>query len=497
MSELDRLTLRCEELEALYELAAELLQLEDYDQILGAIVRRSLEILRADRGFLVLKHGEQLEFKAVRNWSRNELEEGEERLSRAILTEVLRRGEPLCVRDALSDPRFADRQSVLALQIRSVLAAPLEVEGSIAGVLYLETSFMEHLFGQPQLELFQRVLRLSSRALEACTQRLVLEQRNSLLERDILARHHFPGIITRDPAFLKLLETVAQVALSSLPVLVQGPSGSGKELIVRAIHLNSPRARKPFLTINCGAISPQLLESELFGHVRGAFTGAGADKVGLVPQAHGGTLFLDEIGELPKELQAKLLRTLQFGEVQPVGAAKTLTVDVRFLTATNRRLEQEVREGRFREDLYYRLNAITLQLPSLKERRDDILPLFYHFLGLASGKAGRPVPQVERQLERVLREYDWPGNVRELENEAYRLLTLTPAGQPLSVDRLSQRILEAVPEAAADEATAAEREKERIELHLKLAAGNRTHAARSLGFSRETLRQKMKRFGLQ
>src|SRR5262249_56710481 len=167
----------------------------------------------------------------------------------------------------------------------------------------------------------------------------------------------FPHIVLRAPAFLQSLEAVARVAASGMPVLVQGSSGAGEALIIRALHLNSPRSRRPLVTVNCGAISAALLESELFGHVRGAFTGAVAEKAGLIRAADGGTLFLDEVGELPLELQPKLLRVLQFGEVQPVGSARPETVDVRFVAATNRDLSREVREGRFREDLYFRLNA--------------------------------------------------------------------------------------------------------------------------------------------
>jgi transcriptional regulator with GAF, ATPase, and Fis domain len=486
---------RCLELEALYELARDLLQLDDYDAMLDAVVRRALDCLQAERGFLVLKHGEKLDFKVVRNWSREELEGAREPLSRSLLSEVFRLGKPLLIEDALRDPRFANRESVVELQIRSVLAAPLRVQGRVAGALYLESGDLSHLFDPEALELFNRILELSSRALEVCMERALLRQRTALLEKDFLARYNFAGIVTRDAGFLRILETVAQIAPSDLPVLVQGPSGSGKELIVRALHLNSHRARKPFLTLNCGAISPQLLESELFGHVRGAFTGAVSDKTGLLAAAHTGTVFLDEVGELPKELQVKLLRTLQFGEVQPVGSTRPRTVDVRFLAATNRDLDQEVRENRFREDLLYRLNAITLRLPPLRERRDDILPLFHHFLATAAEKAGRPVPGVPRRLEQALERHDWPGNVRELENEARRLLALTPSGRPLSAEHLSHRLTQAAAVASRPAAGPAS-EKERIEQHLRQAGGNRSQAARSLGISREWLRQQMRRHGL-
>jgi DNA-binding NtrC family response regulator len=293
-----------------------------------------------------------------------------------------------------------------------------------------------------------------------------------------------------------VLATVAQVAGSDLPVLIQGPSGAGKELVAQALHRNSARAQGPFLTINCGAIPAQLLESELFGHVRGAFTGAASDKAGLVRQAEGGTLFLDEIGELPKDLQVKLLRTLQFGEIQPVGAARPQKVQVRFVAATNRDLEQEVREGRFREDLLYRLNAVVLHIPPLRKRPGDILPLFLHFLARAAERAGRPVPKAGAQIERVLQQYDWPGNVRELENEASRLVVLGSAERQLSVDSLSPRITQSVLEEMTSLDSLTRREKEHIEQHLRLAGGNRSAAARSLGVSREGLRLKMKRLGL-
>ena len=493
---LDPILRRCQHLESLHALAIELLRLEDYDEMLDALVRHALSSLGADRGFLVLQDRDRWDFKVIRNWSRDDIEPGREPLSRSIVAEVLRSGRPIVIPDALSDGRFSEVQSVRELQIRSVLAAPVEVDGRVAGALYLESQSFDRPFGDAELDLFTQMVDLASRTLASCMQRLVLEQRAALLEKDLLSRYDFRGIVTRDPGFTRVLETVGQVATSDLPVLVQGPSGSGKELIVRAIHINSPRSKRPFLTINCGAISPHLLESELFGHVRGSFTGAISDKIGLLPAADTGSVFLDEIGELPKELQAKLLRTLQFGEVQPVGSSRTHTVDVRFLAATNRDLAQEVRQGRFREDLMYRLNAITIELPPLKNRPADILPLFYHFLGIAAGKAGSPLPEVSPRVERRLQAWHWPGNVRELENEAKRLLALTPVGLPLTADRLSPALAKRSARAAASASSLVEQEKELIELHLRLTAGNRTQAAQRLGISREGLRKKMKRYGL-
>lgn len=484
------------QLAKLHDLARELLHLEDYDRMLDAVVHHSLSILRGERGFLVLRRGEGLDYKVLRGWRRDELEGLGDEISRSIVQKVLDSEQPVLVEDALSDKRFAKTDSILRMGIRSVLAAPLVVDEAPVGVLYLESRTLDRLFGREEFELFQHILEMSSRALRNCMHRIVLEQRNSLLETDLLARHKFPGIVTQDPGFIKILETVAQVSTSDLPVLVQGPSGTGKELIVRALHLNSQRSSQPFVTVNCGAISPALLESELFGHLKGSFTGATTNKVGVIASADGGSVFLDEVGELPQELQVKLLRTLQFGEVQQVGANRPTTVDVRFLAATNRNLEEEVENGNFREDLLYRLNVVTLDLPPLSERPDDILPLFYHFLKLTCEQLERPVPQVSPRLERVLQDYAWPGNIRELENEAKRLIAVSTEGTPLTVDRLSPRITRATRKEKSAPMSLEEQEKELIELHLKLAGGNRTRTAESLGISREGLRKKMKRLGL-
>ncbi len=501
MSGTDTLALPPRDLESLYKLARVLLQLDDYDAILDAIANHAIDALRAERGFLVLYRDDtEIEFKVVRNWQRDELEGDGEPISRSIVAEVLKSGQLMLVEDALDDQRYATMESVLRQGIRSVLAAPLEADGRRVGALYLESQKIHNLFAEPQRALFERILELSSKALERCLEKIVLAERNQALERVLKPRHRFKGILTQDADFLDILETVAQAAQANLPILIQGPTGTGKELVARTAHLNSPRAQARMVTVNCGAISPALLESELFGHVRGAFTDAKLDKQGLIAAAHGGTVFLDEVGELPSELQVKLLRTIQFGEVQPVGATRPLQIDARYLAATNRDLEAEVAAGKFRQDLLFRLNVITIDLPALRDRPDDILPLFYHFLRQAATALEKPFPKVSPRLERVLLGHDWPGNVRELENEAKRLVAITATGEPLTVDRMSRRITQA---SAPGDATQldgpnslADHEREIIELHLRMHAGNRTHAAKSLGISREGLRKKMKRLGL-
>jgi transcriptional regulator with GAF, ATPase, and Fis domain len=497
MSDLRRLEEENRRLRALYELAGELVRLEEHDAVLDAVVQRSLGLLRADRGFLVLRNDEGLDFKVVRNWSPEAPRPGVEPVSRAILDEALRGEEPILVEDALLDPRFGDRASVVGLQIRSVLAAPLRLQGRVAGALYLEAGEPENLFGPDELTLFEQILELSSRALERCVQHLLLEQRAALAEKDLLRRHDFAGIVTRDPLLLRVLKTVAQVAPTDLAVLVQGASGTGKELIARAVHLNSKRTSGPFVTINCGAIAPSLLESELFGHVKGAFTGAVRDSIGLLRAAHRGTVFLDEIGELPRELQVKLLRALQFGETQPVGGGKPIAVDVRVVAATNRELAKDVQEGRFREDLYFRLNAVLLELPPLKSRPGDILLLFQHFLQRAAERMERSAPELTPRVERVLEAYAWPGNVRELENEAARAVALTPEGEPITTERLSARLAAETRPALPERRKALnDTERELVELHLRRSGGNRTQAAKTLGLTREGLRKTMKRLAM-
>ena len=303
------------------------------------------------------------------------------------------------------------------------------------------------------------------------------------------------GLIAESRAMRAALDLVARVAEHNTTVLITGESGTGKEVIARAIHRASPRAARPFVGINCAAIPESLLESELFGHVRGAFTGATADKAGLFDQADGGTLLLDEIGELPVGLQAKLLRVLQEGEIRRVGDQKTRRVDVRVLAATARDLAAEAAAGRFREDLFYRLNVVAIELPPLSERRADIGPLARHFVARLAQRFGRPLTLTDGAIA-WLEEQEWRGNVRELENTIERTVVLSDGDvlEPGSFAHTPRPAPHAPAGKLSDIVEAAEREA--IAAALGEVAGNRRSAAKRLGVSLRTLFYKMSRYGL-
>jgi two-component system, NtrC family, response regulator AtoC len=330
--------------------------------------------------------------------------------------------------------------------------------------------------------------------------------RNAALTRDrsrsSLEGIKEPGIVACSRAMLELLLLIDRVASVKSPVLIIGESGTGKELVARAIHGGGERKNRPFVPVNCGAIPENLLESELFGHVRGAFTDAVSDRPGLFREAEGGTLFLDEVGELPPVLQVKLLRAVQFEEIRPVGAHGQVKTNVRILAATARNLSKLVQTGQFREDLYYRLNVLPLIIPPLRERIDDILPLTKHFLTLGAKRLGKPCPEFSEEALNHLLHYSWPGNVRELENLVDRLLVLTPkesigeADLPDHIRKKSSSPL--TPHSAELDLKQGIRELEATMIReaLEQTGGNRSEAARRLKISYPSLLSKIKTYGL-
>ncbi|PYN98147.1 MAG: hypothetical protein DMD91_15955 [Candidatus Rokuibacteriota bacterium] len=326
-----------------------------------------------------------------------------------------------------------------------------------------------------------------------------LRRENENLRQQLRERYGIAGPIAQSPAMTTVLDLVERVAPTDATLLIQGESGTGKELIAQAVHHASPRAPRPFVAVNCGAVPEALLESELFGHVRGAFTGAVASKVGLFEEAHGGTLFLDEIGEMPAALQVKLLRVLQGGEFRRLGATQVLTTDVRVLAATNRDLVEMVRQGVFRDDLFYRLNVIRVVVPPLRERREDIPALAEHFLTRSAGKLNRELRLSAEAVERLLR-YPWPGNVRELENAIERAAILA-RGATVSPDDLPPHVaagLELGPsQALPRQITLAEAQRIHILQTLERFGGNHSSAAEALGIGRTTLWRKLKEYGIE
>ena len=329
-----------------------------------------------------------------------------------------------------------------------------------------------------------------------------LRQRVEELQQEVSALRAPSGIVGRGTAMQQVLAVAAKVARHPSTVLVTGESGTGKELIARFVHSNSPRSDGPLVAVNCGAIPENLLESELFGHAKGAFTGAATDKRGLFEEADGGTLFLDEIGELPATLQVKLLRALQEGEIRRVGDNTDLAVDVRLVAATGRDLEAEVAANRFRADLYYRINVVRLHLPPLRERREDIPELVRHFIQLYAGRLALSVTGISPAAMRLLMDYAWPGNVRELENVIERALVLAEGSQ-IEPEQLPAAVKSPGAEAplrdeldlSIKRQTAA-LERELIRSALERTGGNRTRAAKLLELSHRALLYKIREYGL-
>ncbi|EAU68484.1 sigma-54-dependent transcriptional regulator [Stigmatella aurantiaca] len=332
--------------------------------------------------------------------------------------------------------------------------------------------------------------------------RMALESRVRELEQSLAARED--QLLGQAPSFLEAKQLAARAAVTDIPILLTGASGSGKEVFARFVHAHSRRADKPFVTLNCGAISPQLLESTLFGHKKGAFTGATADSKGLFAEAHGGTLFLDEIGDLQLDLQVKLLRATESGEVLPVGASRPVQVDVRLVSATHQPLPEQVANKHFREDLYWRLRGIEVALPRLAERPGDVVLLAQHFLNTARSLVPHSVtPALSPATVRCLESYDWPGNLRELRHEMQRALVLSGGRGEIQPEDLSPALRAKAPTEGTDRAALTLEEKierlEREELTRALAEceGNRSHAAEKLGLSRQGLLNKMARYGLR
>jgi transcriptional regulator with GAF, ATPase, and Fis domain len=385
-----------------------------------------ISLTGASKGFLIHISGDRMVIPAARNVDRVDIGSDPAQVSDSVVARVIKERKPIIISDALNDTILGQSRSVVDLQLKSVMCVPLLAKDSLIGVLYVGNEGMGILFTQDDLELLKVFAAQAGLILQNALLLDELRVENLDLARDLAAGQGLGGaMIGNHPSMVEVFRTLDKIAPTDISLLVTGETGTGKELVARELHVRSNRRDKPFVSINCGAIPENLLESELFGHKKGAFTGAVADKQGKFEDADGGTLFLDEIGEMPMNLQVKLLRVLQQREIERVGEGRPRPVDIRVISATNKDLEEEIASGRFREDLFYRLNEVLLQLPPLRDRGDDVVLIAQHILArykkLYPGKASG----FSAEAMDGIRDYVWPGNVRQMENRIKKGLVLS------------------------------------------------------------------------
>ena len=462
-------------------------------QLLGIV----FDAVPADRGAILHFTGGGENLDSAIAWDRALGPGKPVRVSRNVVRRVVRERAGLLVRDVKMDESLSATQTLAQESINSVLCVPLLASGVVVGVIYLDSRRAQGLFDQNHLEFMTAIANLASLALENVRRFDSLEEENRRLRSEIELEHDMVGSSAR---MREVLEIIQRVSPTSSTVLVQGESGTGKELVARAIHVNSPRRDRPFVAINCAALAESLLESELFGHEKGAFTGALTQRKGKIEVAEGGTLFLDEISELAMGPQAKLLRVLQEREFERLGGVRPIKVDVRVIAATNRNLAETVDASRFRGDLFYRLNVVSITTPPLRERREDILALAESFVAKASKKCNVRKKRLSRAAETLLLQYDWPGNVRELENAIERAVVLGVADEILPddlPDALHETACPAAGPAAGYHGRLQENKKQLVLRAMEQADGYYVDAAKILGIHPNSLLRLIRNLGLK
>ena len=501
---------RLDKLEMLTEITQSMNSTLNLNELLSDIVDSTIKLADMDRGFLMLnnKAGE-LQFRIARDSRQQNLGEDDFEVSYTIIGEAADKGKPLFISDVDKNGRYKDQESVLDLQLKTAICLPLIRDDAVIGVIYTDASRLSIEIDEEDLPIFSAFAVQAAIAIENARLHgaLILSKENLArenleLKAELSEKYEFSGIIGKSKSMMDIFNTIRKISPFDTTVMITGATGTGKELIARAIHFNGPRKTNQLVTINCGAMSPELLESELFGHKKGSFTGATSDKPGLFETASGGTLFLDEIGDMPQPLQVKLLRALQEGEIRRVGENTVRNVDVRVIAATNRDLSEDIKAGSFRQDLYYRLNVVPISIPPLNERQEDILPLSLHFLEKYSSKMDKGETSIAPDAMKLLLTNPWPGNVRELENSVERALAMCGDSTTLSAihfPQVSSGSAVISTEGAGSSLKARMRvvEKQFIVEALADTGGKITRAAENLDVTRQHLHNKIKQYGLK
>ena len=467
------------DLSVLMKISTTINSIRGLDNLLERLLELLFEVIPAQRGAILLTDESLFETSLVFGLDRARGKDAAVNVSRTIVQQVLRDGVALLANDAASETTLVS-DSLIAARTHSVMCVPLILFERKLGVLYLDSAMPRDQFNREHLQLVTAIAGIAAVAIENARRFEWLETENERLLADVNIEHNMIG---ESIAMQRIYHFISKVAPTDATVLIGGESGTGKELAARAIHRNSKRAQKPFVAVNCAALNESLLESELFGHEKGSFTGAFAQKKGRLEVADGGTVFLDEIGELTPPLQVKLLRVLQERQFERVGGTVTIDVDLRLIAATNKNLEEAIEAGQFREDLFYRLNVVSLEMPALRDRRDDIMLLANYFADKYGARCNRKLKGFSTETRNFLTAYDWPGNVRELENAIERSVVLGTTELILPED-LPEAVLEAElsPGLMLRYHEAVTRAKRQIILDATAQAnGNFTEAARLLG----------------
>ena len=522
------------ELSLLNEISRALGSTLDLHSVFDQTMRVLAERLGMERGSLVLldETTGKLRTETAVGLTPAEIQRGQYEMGEGITGSVVKGGESIVVADIARDVRFLNRTGARDVDSgipTSFICVPIKTEGRTVGALSVDKRFLDDEALKSDQRLMEIIASFIAQALKineiVAQEREEWQEEKRSITANLRSKYKFDNIVGSAPSMLDVFDTIAQVASSRATCLLLGETGTGKELIAKAVHYNSNRAERAFIRVNCGALSGTLLESELFGHVRGSFTGAIKDKMGRFEAANGGTLFLDEIGTIDTSLQVKLLRVLQERELERVGDNRTIKVDVRIIAATNLDLQDEVAKGRFREDLYYRLNVVTIYLPPLRNRREDIPRLIDFFLDKFNAENGKQLRKISKEMLSVLVRYPWPGNVRELENAMERAVvlsrgdTLTEELLPTAIrtfalqgrsnmalegiDTLTRRLAEQsinefeLRDGQIYDMVIRQVEKALIEKALARCGGVKIKAADFLGINRNTLNKKFKELGLE